>query len=308
MPPQFDYVVSAENNYYVAWQAMLFHYSCLKHTGRAPIIVVHGDEPELLPPFRLIAEREGRIQRAPNYRNRGLEYPPRNSAGSLQCVESDANYLVLCDPDMVFLRSPHLERCVLAPHQVSFDAVGYLYVVDDNRLMLTQACRLAKVPLAELENHPLSGGVPHIVPRGLQAPLSREWLQAMDFFEPPGKNLPLVGESQSRWLISMWAMVLAVHRLGLEPKLTEFCVTNFDQSDPRPQLGKVGPVLVHYCYGDAEFNKRKFSTADDVRGAVWQSSAKINLANAVVCKQLKQAATFYGLHENRHPLVSRTGK
>ena len=49
MPPRFDFVVSAENNYYLAWQAMLFHFSCLKHTGRAPIIVVHGDEPELLP-------------------------------------------------------------------------------------------------------------------------------------------------------------------------------------------------------------------------------------------------------------------
>lgn len=293
MPPQFDFVVSAENNYYMAWQAMLFHYSCLKQTGRAPIIVVHGDEPELLPPFQLIAEREGRIQRAPNYRNRGPAYPPRNSAGTLACAKSDADYLVLCDADMVFLRSPHIERFLLAPNQVSFDAVGYLHVLDVNRDMLAKACRLAKVPLTKLENHPVSGGVPHIVPRGLQAPLSHEWLQAMDFFDPPGENLPLVGDSQSRWMISMWAILLAVYRLGLEPKMTELCTSNFDSAELQPQPGKVGPAIVHYCYGDAEFDKRNFSTANDVSTNVWQSRAEKNLANVAVCEQLNQAKSFY---------------
>jgi hypothetical protein len=65
--------------------------------------------------------------------------------------------------------------------------------------------------------------------------------------------------------------------------------------------------MLHYCYGDAEFNKRNFTTADDVRTAVWQARAEKNLANAVICEQLKQAAAFYGLHENRYTADTMAG-
>jgi hypothetical protein len=146
----------------------------------------------------------------------------------------------------------------------------------------------------------LSGGVPHIVPRGLQAALSREWLQVTDLFEPLGANHTLAGDSQERWLITMWAVLLAVYRLGLEPRMTEFCVSNFDDCDPRPSPGKDGPALVHYCYGDDEFNKRNFTTAEDVRTTVWHAHAQKNPVNRVICEQLHEAELFYGLPEKRH--------
>ena len=77
--------------------------------------------------------------------------------------------------------------------------------------------------------------------------------------------------------------------------MTEFCVSNFDDSDPRPLAGKDGPTMVHYCYGDAEFNKRKYTTDDDVRTNVWQARAGQNLVHAAICDELKQAAKFFGL-------------
>ena len=42
--PSFDIVVSAENNRYMQWQAMVFHYSCTNVLGRPPIVVVHMDD------------------------------------------------------------------------------------------------------------------------------------------------------------------------------------------------------------------------------------------------------------------------
>jgi len=37
----FEIVVSTENNPYMVWQAMLFHASCMRHVGQAPIVMVH---------------------------------------------------------------------------------------------------------------------------------------------------------------------------------------------------------------------------------------------------------------------------
>src|SRR5438132_770018 len=96
--PCFQVVVSAENNTYLVWQAMLFHYSCLRYLGHAPIIVVHTDGEPLLPGFACITAAGGVVQTAPNYRRvGGVNYPPRNTAGTLRHVQTDAEYLVLCD-------------------------------------------------------------------------------------------------------------------------------------------------------------------------------------------------------------------
>ena len=94
--PQFDIVVSTQNNHYMEWQAMLFHFSCLHHMGQAPIVMVHKNDTPLLSGFQLIQKLGGNVQTAPDYsRAGGIEYAPRNTAATLLFVESDAEYLVL---------------------------------------------------------------------------------------------------------------------------------------------------------------------------------------------------------------------
>src|SRR5262245_51510471 len=109
--PRFELVVSAENNAYLAWQAMLFHYSCLQHQRQAPIVVVHKDDEPLFPGFERIRAAGGIVQTAPNYRKYGgVNYPPRNTAATLRHVVSDADYVVVFDPDMIFLQPLPLDN------------------------------------------------------------------------------------------------------------------------------------------------------------------------------------------------------
>jgi hypothetical protein len=144
-----DIVVSAENNPYVEWQAMLFHFSCLRRLGRAPIVVVHGDG-ALLEGYRLIAATGGRIQREPSFRGDGGNYAPRNSAGTLARVETTAERIALCDPDMIFLRDEPFRTGT----EIAVERSTYLRVNRENRGPLTLACERAGVPLEMLETEP----------------------------------------------------------------------------------------------------------------------------------------------------------
>ena len=144
MSPTFDFVISVENSHYMAWQAMLFHYSCLEQTGRAPIIVVHGDESPLLPEFELIKKKGGRIQRARNFRHDGgVEYAVRNTAGTLCSVQADADFLIICDPDFVFLAPPSFDRYCVARDAVSVDEIGHEPMVPVHRVRSSQDSRPA---------------------------------------------------------------------------------------------------------------------------------------------------------------------
>src|ERR1043166_1897240 len=163
--PSFDIVVSCENNPYMVWQAMLLHYSCVRHLRQAPIVMVHTDDPSLLDGFRKIVATGGIVQTAPNYRRRGgVHYPPRNTAASLRHVESKADYLVLCDPDMLFLAAPKWPFGLLRRRKITFDYVGYL---DPDRPifqpMLDDVCRRAGVAPERLRSPVLDGGVPHVI-------------------------------------------------------------------------------------------------------------------------------------------------
>ena len=296
--PRYDIVVSAENNHYVAWQAMLFHYSCLKQLGRPPIIVVHSEGSELHAGFHMIRARDGRIQRARNYRHyRGTVYPPRNTAGTLRCVDSDAEYLVLCDPDMLFLSPAPFERYRLGANAVSFDSVSYLTVNDSNEAVLAAACRRLKLSLDLLRDSPLSGGVPHIVPAALRQRLSSVWMRCINLLLrirlPPHKR----HEGYSPWLSSMWGLVLAVRMLRLKPVLTEFAITNHLGHQMIPPIGPTGPYLLHYCYGDAIFDKRRYSGDGEEPPGLWhvQPDKESRSINNRIRAELGAASAFYGL-------------
>jgi hypothetical protein len=101
----FDIVVSSDNNNYLAWQCMVFYHSCITHLGQAPTIVVHGDPGPLVEGYRILQERGGIIQRLPTFISAGkIDYACRNAWATLKGVETSADNIVLCDPDMIFLR------------------------------------------------------------------------------------------------------------------------------------------------------------------------------------------------------------
>ena len=218
--------------------------------------------------FARIERLGGRVQRARSYRHDGgCDYSPRNVAGSLACVQSEADYLVVCDPDMIFFQPLPMENYDLDEHQVSFDQVSYLFVNDENTSLLQDACDRAGLSVDTLRQLPVSGGVPHIVPAALRETLSQHWLLSMEFFAldaPPSVG----GGSRLPWLASMWSLVLAVRMLELEPVLTHFCMSNYDADREFPSSEK--PVMLHYCYGDSQFDKRRYVDAIDANERVWQ--------------------------------------
>lgn len=293
--PRHEIVVSTENTHYLAWQAMLFHYSCVKHLGRPPIIVVHKDDEPLLAGFERIQASGGRIQIAPNYRiENGVHYPPRNTAGTLRHVEADADYLVLCDCDMIFLQSLPFDDLMLTSRQVSFDYVGYLIPdAPQYQPYLDDVCRVVKVSPKKLRSIEINGGVPHVIPAQWQQPLSDAWFELMALFPNEGhaNQVP----PQKVWLAATWAIVIAMHRLKLKPVITQLCTSNGNEADPLPPLTATGPKMLHYCYGGSGFQKREYFTQEDVDKNVWAVRRNDGTVAGAIRQQLRDARKFYGL-------------
>ncbi len=304
--PRHEIVVSAENNHYMVWQAMLFHFSCVKHLGRPPIVVVHKHDEPLLPGFERIRASGGIVQTAPNYRDlNGILYPPRNTAGSLRHVETDADFIVLCDPDMLFLQPLPFDDLTLTGRQVSFDFVGYLAPeADVYQPTLDNVCRAAGLAPEKLRHPVIDGGVPHVIPTVWQQKLSDEWFELMELFPTIGSSHPDAGGGVSPasdtnphkdWLATMWAVVMAMHRLNLEPVMTGLCVTNCQGDNPLPPLDATGPKMLHFCYGGPGFDKRRFGGPTDSEVAVWNVPPDDGTIGGAIRHQLREARQFYGL-------------
>lgn len=302
--PRHEIVVSAENNHYLVWQAMLFHFSCVTHLGQPPMVMVHkGNEP-LLPGFERIRATGGIVQTAPNYRAvNGIDYPPRNTAGSLRHVETDADYIVLCDPDMIFLQPFPFEELSIGNHQISFDYVGYLNPdAAVYQPTLDNVCLLAGIAPERLRQPVVDGGVPHVIPSAQQKTLSDEWFDLMELFpvithaprNDSGTSCPNAVCQRQDWLTTMWSIVMATHRLKLEPVMTKLCVTNCHENHSLPGLDAVGPKLLHYCYGGPGFDKRSFDQPSDADDRVWHVPDGDSSIAGAIRKQLRAARRFYG--------------
>ena len=305
--PRHEFVCSTENNPYMVWQAMLFHASCLRVTGQAPIVVVHTNGQPLLKGFEKIRAAGGRIQTAPDYRQiGGVNYPPRNTAASLRHVQVDAaDYVVLCDPDMVFLQPFPWPNLTLADHQISFDFVGYLDAqFDVYQPAVDDVCRTAGLDPLQIRKPQYNGGVPHVIPIGLQRPLSDLWLDLMETFPnvpPCSPEIPgarprgCSSGPQKDWLTTMWALVMASERLNLEPVLTRLCCTTQDGNRPLPAIESSGPCLIHYCYEAPGFGKHQYDTLEAAEKDVWQAAPDDGSVVGNVRGQLRHACEFYGL-------------
>jgi hypothetical protein len=289
----FDIVVSAENTDYQAWQCMVFHHSCETHLGQTPLFVVHGEEPELRAGFGHIERVGGRIQRCPNFRHTGPRmYAPRNQMRTAQLAESDASHIVLCDPDMVFLRSMDFPAMIesMPPRSISLDRIGFLKVTEENRPFIAEACEVSGIDVDELATLPANGAPPHIIPNRLRGELCEEWdvhleayLEASHRFYPNGHT--------DCWIASMWGLVFALQRLAIAPVLTDLCVQTLGD----PEIGSDSSrSIVHYSYPTPAFNKKDY-WGPDTWHRVWSASAAPGRTTGAVCEQIAAAAKRFGV-------------
>jgi hypothetical protein len=289
----YDIVVSSDNNDYLAWQCMLFHHSCTSHLGQAPIIVVHGDNGPLAQGYRLLLQKGGIVQRLPSMASIGsIGYAPRNMWATLKGVETSAENIVFCDPDFIFLRPIDFASIVaqLDGKAISLDQVGYMTVGNHNRLILETVCKRAWISFKNLDDLTVSGGSPLIVPTKLRRRLAREWANLTeDYLTTSFQHYGAVNSEV--WIAAMWGLVLAAFRIDAPIMLTSMCTAN--QAGAILDLNNCG--IVHYCYGDEVFDKRRFSNTEASLKTVWKMQAPEGTVNGVLAKALREAAEFYEL-------------
>jgi hypothetical protein len=277
----YELVVSTENNAYMAWQALLLHASCVRRGLPAPTVVVHGDGP-LVPGLDHLGRCGGRLQRAPSYR--GGDYAPRNTAGTLERVETDAPFVVILDADLIFLDRPSWPQP--ERDEVVSNLTAYLQPDDGNREPLAAACRVLGLQ-ADILAHGLHGGTPYLVRTEIARDFAQEWLRCIDVL----RSGP--GSDGFRYLASMWGFVLAAVRLGLRESLVDICTWNLEGVYPLT-VTQAPASLLHYCYGDSWFQKHQYAGDEAVAASVWSlSSIEGDSAAAAIRAEISAARDYY---------------
>ena len=292
----FDVVVSSDNNHYLAWQCMVFHHSCITHLGQPPIIVVHGDYGPLVPGYRILEKKGGIVQRLPTQQYAGtVEYAGRNVWATLKGVKTSADNIVLCDPDMIFLRHVDFaeKAATLQGEAISLDRVAYMTIGGHNRSILEEVCRTHWIDTNLLNGVKISGGVPYIIPTNLRRHFAREFATLTE--DCLLASLMRHGQMNSEvWISSMWGFVFAALRNGIPMSLTNMCVANGRIAEEQASALR-DRQIVHYCYGDDFFNKKNYMTENDSLDAVWKACAPEGTVNGAVTKAIHEAAVFYDL-------------
>jgi hypothetical protein len=269
-------VVSAENNPYMAWQCKLFHFSCLSRLKELPVIVVHETgAADLHLDFLDIIRAGGRVLRAGSYKlsSQGDIYRPRNTPGTLLRAAEEFcrlyEFIVLCDPDMIFARPFKL------PETLTGDFCSYVKFDRDFVEVALSALNIPRA-LVDEQKENLRCGVPYAIPTGIAKQLAEAWLEAIDVFSP------------RRWEDVMYAFGLAAVRLGLKVELTRVAQSNYW---PHALLQA---DVVHYCYGDATWSKRHYFREEHAP-KVWLPAAEAPAGTVLgeMLGQIREAEKFY---------------
>ncbi|MDQ3820254.1 MAG: hypothetical protein M3362_21590 [Acidobacteriota bacterium] len=269
-------VVSAENNPYMAWQSKLFHYSCVSRLNQVPVLVVHDTGAAgLHPDFEEIVKSGGSLLRAESFKLsiKGDLYRPRNTPGTLlraaERFGSQYEFVVLCDPDMIFTRPINFSETL------SGDYCSYIKNGHDFLEAARQSLGVSRA-LVDEQRERLRCGVPYVIPTGCARELAAAWLEAIDAFK--GR----------RWEDVMYAFGLAAVKLGLKVELTHMAQSNYWPD------AILKAYVVHYCYGDPAWSKRHFFREEKARD-VWRADAKAPEGSVLgeILTQIREARKFY---------------
>lgn len=269
-------VISAENNPYMAWQCKLLHFSCVSRLNQPPTIILHESGAEWHPDFYEILKVGGLVRSAPNFKTtrHGDAYTPRNLAGTLLCAAQmytgrEEEFIVICDPDMIFVRPPDF------PETLAGDYCSYIDFDQDFVEVAMRSLGISR-DMVNTEKEKLRCGGPYVVPVASAHSLAEAWLEAVDAFSP------------RRWEDVMYAFGLAVIKLGLDATLTRMAQSNYWP------YAALDADVIHYCYGDEEWSKRRYFTEDQIQ-EVWEPS--LIPPNGTVVKeiisQIREAKKFY---------------
>ena len=269
-------VVSTENNPYAAWQTKLFHYSCLTRLGQSPVVIVHESaRAEWHPDFHDLVRAGAVVRRAPSYRRSPTDdYPPPNTAGTLihaaELCDAGDEFIVLCDPDMIFARPPSFPRTLSGDY--------YPYMMDYGRAEVREAAARLGVTdrMIEAQREELLCGVPYVIPVADAVRVGRAWLEAINSFDAPQRG------------DMMHAFGLAVLKLGMRVTLTHLIDHNYWQTEPLTR------DVVHYCYGDAAWDKRHYFYESQAP-RVWEAEGDAPPGSVLseILNQLREAREFY---------------
>jgi hypothetical protein len=278
MGARYRVVVSSENNPYMAWQTKLFYYSCVSRLKHQPLIMLHESGSQVCLDFYDIIRAGGIVRVVPSYKRSrsGDTYPPRNTAGTLlhaaRMCEGEYDFIVLCDPDMIFVREADFARGLSG---------GYYPYLDYSLEEVQRAgLRLGIRPqLIEERRDELKCGVPYVIPVANAYGLAERWLAAVDLFSTRG------------WTDIMYAFGLAAIQAGMRVSLMNG--VDFNCYPESPATG----FVIHYCYGNQTWDKRHYVSAQQAR-KVWEPA--VEAAEGTVLKeiisQLREAREFYGNH------------
>ncbi|HET6669206.1 MAG TPA: hypothetical protein VFH15_03150 [Pyrinomonadaceae bacterium] len=268
-------VVSAENNPYMEWQCKLFYFSCVTRLGQQPLIIVHDSGEDWCPGFYDLVKAGCTVYPAPNYRTgaHGDDYSGRNHPGSLiqaaQHLADQDEFIVLCDPDLIFTRSLEF------PETLSGEFSSFM---DYDSVHVSEALKELGLEkeLVDLQKESLRCSVPYVIPIAQAQQLGVTWLQAIDAFHP------------RLWEDVMYAFGLALVRLGLTLNITHLTDTNYWPDE------KVKAPIIHYAYGDDRWTKRNYHTVEQV-AAIWETQPDTNEGTILdeILTQIRQAGEFY---------------
>jgi hypothetical protein len=260
----------------MAWQCKLFHYSCVTRLGIRPVFIVHELDRDWHPYYSEIVETGGVVRPAPSFRRTtsGDDYSPRNTAGTLLQAAAIGygpnDFIVLCDPDMIFLHRPTLPQTLSAERCAHVD-----YDTEDVR----DAARQLGITsdLLNRRKREVECSVPHVIPVADARRIAEAWLEAIDAFRP------------GNWQTSMYGFGLTLIRLGLKLELTRLVALN-DQ--PANEVGNAG--IIHYSYGDDSWNKRHYWYPDKAPN-VWKPTVRFprHTIRGEIISQIEEAAAFY---------------
>jgi hypothetical protein len=266
--------VSAENNAYCGWQCKLFYVSAVTRLNHRPTFIVHDSDHGWHRDFHDLMRAGATVHAVPSYAHSVNDiYKPRNTAGSLihaaeVCQQNE--FVVLCDPDMIFIGDPELPNAL---------SLNFYFYMNYDRPEVIAAMQKLNIPPAQLESQKeaLRGGVPYVIPAAVGRELGTLWLGAVDAF--PSRD----------WTDIMHAFGLAATMLGLKVTRTDVVDTNLRQSDP------VRRKVIHYCYGDETWDKRSFFRSDYEPEKLWAPSIPANDGTILkeILNQIVEAKRFY---------------
>jgi len=284
--PDYEIVVSAENNAYLLWQCLLFHAACMDVQGFAPTFVVHALGP-LLSGFRVLEQHGARVIAAPNYRaGGGMDYPPRNTPGTLAEAAHDREWTLLCDPDLLIVRAlPEQMGPLCEGGPLSWE---WSWFMDARpiRAWLEGACAIRGIDPARVAAHQNGGSVPHLVHRDLRADLARRWLAATDALIDFGTRT-----NDMHWVASMWGFTLATWELNIPVAVTRLSQTSHLGSTT--STSHLSAHLLHYSYGDELFNKHDHCTPETAPGAWTKAQPPGDSLTAWLLGRIAAARAWY---------------